>query len=193
MATMYIIAGCNGAGKTTASYTIMPSMYDIQEYINADEIAARLSPEKPEAAAVHASRLMMERLIELLDKDIDFAIETTLAVKLLANIIRRAQANGLKVHLIYFWLRSPELAFERVLRRVASGGHMVAQETVFRRYGVSLRNLVNVYIPICDSWILVDNSDPSSEVIAEGGKGLKTKIINQFLFDKINAQAKGLS
>ena len=122
MPKLYIISGCNGAGKTTASYTILPEMFGLRECVNSDEIAERLSPNKPEAAAIRASRIMLERMNELLDKRADFGVETTLATRSLMRVIEDAKNLGYVVILIYFWLNSPDLAVERVARRVASGG-----------------------------------------------------------------------
>ena len=85
MPRLYIIAGCNGAGKTTASYTILPDMLNCDEFVNSDEIAKRLSPNKPEESAVRASRLMMERIEELIDKGETFGVETTLATRTLVG------------------------------------------------------------------------------------------------------------
>ena len=78
---LYIISGCNGAGKTTASYTVLPEILDCKEFVNADEIARGLSPFNPESVAIEAGRLMLKRIDELLEKDATFSIETKLATK----------------------------------------------------------------------------------------------------------------
>jgi predicted ABC-type ATPase len=183
MPRLYIIAGCNGAGKTTASYTILPDMLNCDEFVNSDEIAKRLSPNNPEESAIRASRLMMERIDELIDKGETFGVETTLATRTLTRVIVRAQQKGYVVTLVYFWLKMPELAVERVKLRVEAGGHYVPEATIRRRYDVGISNLFTLYIPVCDYWILIDNSNNPSNIIAEGGKSIVTKIHNKTLYN----------
>ena len=107
MKTLYIIAGCNGAGKTTAAYTILPDIWQCQEFVNADEIARGLSPFNPESVAIQAGRLMLERIEILLEQGVSFAIETTLATRSYVQLVRKAQAKGDCVQLLFFWLNSP--------------------------------------------------------------------------------------
>ena len=183
MPKLFIICGCNGAGKTTASYTILPEMLNFGEFVNADEIAKKLDPFKPEDAALRASRLMIERIDELLSKKADLAIETTLATRTLVKIIKDAKELGYTITLIYFWRNIPELAIERVRLRVASGGHNVPEETIRRRYLQGISNLFSLYLPIVDYWILIDNSNVKIELIAEGGKDILTKIHNKTLYN----------
>ncbi len=115
---LYIIAGCNGAGKTTASFTILPEMLNCNEFVNADEIAKGLSPFQPETVAFEAGRIMLNRINELLEQQVDFAFETTLSSLTYQHTIKRAQEKGYFVTLIFFWLESIELAKERVKIRV---------------------------------------------------------------------------
>lgn len=175
MPNLYIISGCNGAGKTTASYAMFPELLDCKEFINADEIAKGLSPFHPESVSIEAGRLMIMRMNEMLRMKEDFAIETTLATKSYAKFITRAQAEGYFVTLIYFWLESPELAIKRVEQRVRFGGHYVPDEVVVRRYFAGMRNLFSMFIPISDYWLMVDNSTDPFRMIAEGNR---TKIID---------------
>lgn len=139
MPNLYIIAGCNGAGKTTASFTVLPEMLDCREFVNADEIARGLSPFQPEKVAVEAGRIMLQRIEELLRKQEDFAIGTTLATRSYVQTIRKAREIGYNVTLVYFWLTSPELAVQRVKNRVAEGGHNIAEEVIRRRYKKGLK------------------------------------------------------
>ncbi len=176
MPRLFIIAGCNGAGKTTASYTLLPELLNCEEYVNSDEIAKGLSPFRPSLAAIQASKIMMERIHELIDEGKSFGIETTLSTKTLARIAVDAQKRGYKVNIIFFWLRIPELAIERVKLRVASGGHDVPEETIRRRFGLGLDNLFRLYLPICDYWMILDNSNTPSRIVAEGGTKVVTKI-----------------
>lgn len=185
MPKLFIISGCNGAGKTTASYTILPEMFGLRECVNSDEIAERLSPNKPEAAAIRASRIMLERMNELMDKRADFGVETTLATRSLLRVIEDAKSLGYVVILIYFWLNSPDLAVERVARRVASGGHNVTEPTVRRRYVQGIINLISRYIPVVDRWMIFDNSSTPAAMIAEGGKDEMTKIHNKAIYTSL--------
>jgi predicted ABC-type ATPase len=136
---LYIIAGCNGAGKTTASFTILPEVLDCREFVNADEIARGLSPFQPEKVAFEAGRIMLRRVDELLSRGETFALETTLATKMYQQKIRVAQQQGYAVILLYFWLNNPELAQERVKTRVLEGGHSIAPEVIDRRYQLGIR------------------------------------------------------
>ena len=185
MPRLFIISGCNGAGKTTASYTILPSLLNLHTFVNADEIADELSPLEPEREAIRASRLMMERVDQLILHGADLAVATTLATKSLAGVITRAQEQGYKAGIFYFWLKSPELALKRVALRVASGGHGVPEATIVRRYWQGMDNLRNLYLPICDTWVLIDNSAATGTRIAEGGIGLETTIYNKRLYNLI--------
>lgn len=155
---LYIIAGCNGAGKTTASMSVLPEVLDCREFVNADEIAKGLSPFKPEEVAIDAGKLMLKRIDFLLDKKKTFAIETTLATRSYKSLIERAKANGYLVILLFFWLPSPEMAQLRVEGRVATGGHDIPREVIRRRYWAGLRNLFEIFIPIVDFWSLYDNT-----------------------------------
>lgn len=158
MQKLYIIAGCNGAGKTTASYTILPDMLRCNEFVNADEIARGLSPFNPESMAIEAGRLMLRRMNDLLNEGADFAFETTLSTRTYSKFIDRAHAQGYFVSLLYFWLPTPKQAVERVAKRVSEGGHNIPASVVCRRYARSLHNLTSLYMPICDYWVIYDNS-----------------------------------
>lgn len=168
MPELYVIGGANGSGKTTSALTILPTL-GITEYVNADAIAAGLSPLNPEARALQAGRLMLERLRTLANADADFAFETTLAARSFAPFLQRCSGRQYRINLLYFWLRSPDLAVERVARRVASGGHSIPEEVIRRRYERGRKNLVELYLPLCDRWIVYDNSDNSPTVVAQRG------------------------
>ena len=164
---LYIIAGCNGAGKTTASFTILPEVLDCKEFINADEIAKGLSPFQPESVAMQAGRIMLARMDELLQKGKTFAFETTLATKSYKQKIEWAQANGYEVTLLFFWLDSPNMAKKRVAQRVAEGGHSIPSETIERRYYNGIANLFAIYIDMVDICYIFDNSEGRKELIAQ--------------------------
>ena len=165
---MYIISGCNGSGKTTASYTLLPQMLDCNQFVNSDEFAKSLSPFDPSAASVSASRYMLMKYHFLLNRSMDLGIETTLATRALLNMVKDAQAGGYEVTILYFWLNSPELAIARVRNRVSAGGHNIPDEVIRRRYTVGLQYLFKYYIPACDRWIIADNSRSPFTVVAEG-------------------------
>ncbi len=189
MPRLYIISGCNGAGKTTASYSLLPEMLDCKEFVNSDEFAKGLSPFDPSKASIQASRYMLLKIRYLLKKGKDFAIETTLATRTLLKIAKTAQAAGYSVTLLYFWLNSPDLAVERVSARVAAGGHSIPEETIRRRYHTGIYYFFNLYAPICQRWILADNSQIPFRVIAEGTKDEFINIRDEETFAIIKAIA----
>ncbi len=182
---LYIIAGCNGAGKTTASYTILPEILQCREFVNADEIAKGLSPFNPEAMSLVAGRLMVARINELLGVGASFALETTLSSRSYTALVRRAHEEGYKVSLIYFWLQSPELAEMRVAKRVKEGGHDIPRPVLRRRYAAGVDNLFQLYMPIVDYWMIFDNSQPSRIMVAEGGKERESHIVEPEIFETI--------
>lgn len=185
MPNLYIISGCNGAGKTTASYTMLPEMLECKEFINADEIAKGLSPFQPEKAAIEAGRIMIRRMEEMLRLQQDFAIETTLATKSYVSFIKKAQKVGYFVTLLYFWLSSPELAIKRVEDRVKAGGHDVPKDVIRRRYRAGAQNLFTLYTPIADYWLVVNNSENPFCLVAEGKRSDMMEKHNEEIFNKI--------
>ena len=187
MPRLYIISGCNGAGKTTASYSLLPEMLDCKEFVNSDEFAKGLSPFDPSKASIQASRMMLMKIRYLLKKQQDFAIETTLATRTLLKIAKQAQVAGYTVTLLYFWLNSPDLAIERVRARVEAGGHDIPEETIRRRYSTGIYYFFNLYAPICERWILTDNSQIPFRVIAEGTKDEVINIRDEETYSKIVA------
>lgn len=187
---LYIIAGCNGAGKTTASMTILPKSLLVKEFVNADEIAKGLSPFNPEGVAIEAGRLMLERINHLLDKDESFSIETTLATRSYINLVRNAHKRGYIVNIIYFWLESPELAVSRVAERVSKGGHNIPKDVILRRYYKGIYNLFNLFMDEVDVWTIYDNSKYKRERIAFGGKNIKLVVNDIDKFNKIKSYVK---
>jgi predicted ABC-type ATPase len=190
MPRLYIISGCNGAGKTTASYSLLPEMLDCKEFVNSDEFAKGLSPFDPSKASIHASRYMLMKIRYLLKRQQDFAVETTLATRTLLKIAKTAQAAGYSITLLYFWLNSPELAIERVKARVEAGGHNIPEDTIIRRYHTGIYYFFSLYAPICERWILADNSQIPFRVIAEGTKEEILTIKDEVTYQKIKAIAE---
>lgn len=186
MPELYIIAGPNGAGKTTASTTILPEVLNCKEFINADYIAAGISPFNSDSVAVQAGRIMLERIQKMISEHQSFAIETTLSTRYYQNLIHQAKKEGYKTTIIFFWLKSPELAIQRVSKRVSLGGHNIPSNVIIRRYSRGISNLLKVFINLCDVWMLYDNSDLAPILIAKGADQSEIEIINETTFNLIN-------
>ena len=188
MPRLYILSGCNGAGKTTASYTMLPEILDCREFVNSDEFAKSLSPFDPSTASVSASRFMLMRIQFLLDQGTDFSIETTLATRSLVSIIKDARERGYTITILYLWVQSPEIAIQRVRDRVNHGGHHISEDVLRRRYRMGLKYLFNTYMPLSDRWIMMDNTNSPFTMIAEGSSG-RLVIKDQDKFNKITSLA----
>lgn len=155
-----IIAGPNGAGKTTFAREFLPRDAGCPAFVNADLIAAGLSPFAPDAAAARAARLMLMEMARHFAARESFAFETTLAGRGHLQHIRAWQAAGYRIKLIFLRLDSPETAIARVAQRVRQGGHSVADDTVRRRFAAGRKNFERLYAPLVDAWALYDNSGP---------------------------------
>ena len=164
-----IIAGPNGAGKTTFAREFLPYEADCPIFVNADLIAAGLSPFAPELAAIKAGRLMLEAISDHVRKGESFALETTLAGLGYARTIAKWRAQGFVVKLIFLSLPDPETAIARVAERVAQGGHAVPEAVIRRRFASGLRNFSYSYRDLVDMWQLYDNASAPPALIAEGG------------------------
>ena len=187
---LYIISGCNGAGKTTASYTVLPEILECREFVNADEIARGLSPFNAAGVAIEAGKLMLQRIEELLRDNATFAIETTLATRSYINLVKRAHAQSYRVNLLYFWLSSPELAMRRVAERVSKGGHDISEEIIRRRYTAGINNLFKLFMPAVDYWAIFDNSATPRRIVATGGRKSETVTMEEELLRTIKAYVK---
>ena len=185
---LYIISGCNGAGKTTASFNILPDLLNCKEFVNADEIARGLSPFQPEKVSIEAGRLMLKRIDELIDSNQDFSFETTLSTKSFINTIDNAKSKGYYVTLIFFWLESIQLAKDRVQKRVSEGGHNIESNVIERRYKAGIKNLFKLYFDKVDSLLIYDNSKAKSELIAE--KEIENELFTIHNSQKFNALKK---
>lgn len=182
---LYIIAGCNGAGKTTASFTILPEILNCKEFVNADEIAKGLSPFQPEKVSFEAGRIMLNRIQELLDNNTSFAFETTLSTRSYKNKVLAAKQKGYNVTLLFFWLQTIELAKERVLIRVKEGGHNIEPEVIERRYLKGIHNLFEIYLPIVDGALIFDNSTGKHELLAHKTVDEKLTILSTKKFNDL--------
>src|SRR5262245_26863405 len=154
-----VLAGPNGAGKSTTAPYLLKDALAVHEFVNADTIALGLSAYRPEAAAITAGRVMLERLRTLSSMRRDFAFETTLSGRSHVRWLRDLRASGYRTHLVFLALPSPELAIARVADRVRRGGHHVPDVVVRRRFIAGLRNLFSVYMDAVDSWTIYDNAD----------------------------------
>ena len=181
---LYIIAGPNGAGKTTASFNLLPEILHCPNFVNADEIARGLSPFAPETVSLQAGRIMLARIEELLPQKVDFAIETTLATRSYVSLVKRAQKLGYKVHLLFFYLETPEQAIQRVAQRVAQGGHDIQEEDIRRRFRRGINNLMHLYAPICDSVHIWNNTSKAHIVAKRTAADECLQIIDQEMWNK---------
>ena len=186
---LVILAGPNGAGKTTCAAALLPVDLHIRRFVNADTIAIGLSAFAPETAAIQAGRVMLDRLAELARERQSFAFETTLASRSFAPFLRRLNEDGYRLHLISIWLRTPELAVQRVAARVSQGGHSVPESVVRRRYSRGLANFLQIYRPLADSWVLCDNSGDGPVVVARGRYWSVEEVFRQELWDEIEHSA----
>ncbi len=184
---LYIIAGCNGAGKTTASFTILPEILDCKEFVNADEIAKGLSPFQPEKVSFEAGRIMLNRISDLVAQNENFAFETTLSTRSYKNRILDAKKKNYNVTLLFFWLKNPELAKERVKTRVLEGGHNIPEDVIERRYYKGINNLFEIYLSIVDQALLFDNSEGIPDLIAEISASEELHILNEMKFNELKS------
>ena len=156
--TAYVIAGPNGAGKTTFASEFLPAFVRCREFLNADLIAAGLSPFAPETQNTRAGRLLLERIRELVAEQADFGFETTLAGRTYLKLLGDMKPSGYRVVMFFLWLPTADAAVRRVALRVKQGGHSVPPGDVRRRYRAGLRNFFELYRPILDGWWCYDAS-----------------------------------
>jgi predicted ABC-type ATPase len=186
-----VIGGPNGAGKSTAAPRLLRGALRVDEFVNADTLAQGLSAFRPEAAAVKAARVMLSRFEELVATGTSFACESTLASVTLAGHLMRWRALGYRVHVVYLWLPSAELALSRVKLRVEAGGHTVPAETVRRRFERGRANFFGRYAPMADRWRLY-NAAPASgpELIATGQRPNRRRILRRGLWELASHSAR---
>jgi predicted ABC-type ATPase len=181
-----MLMGPNGAGKTTSAMDLLPDLLQCQEYVNADSIAAAISPFNPESTALKAGRLMLGRIHELADQKQDFAFETTGASKSFAPFLAKCKKQNYYVTVLYLWLHSTKLALNRVASRVEDGGHDIPAPVVRRRYYRGLENFFNLYVPLADEWQFYDNSASSPQIIARKKKNDDIIVTNHEIWIKAN-------
>ncbi len=185
---VYVLAGPNGAGKTTFSSEFLPDFVHCREFLNADLIAAGLSPFAPETQAMRAGRLQLTRIKELVHKGHNFAFETTLSGRGYVRLLKQMKIKGYRVALFFLWLPSAETACERVHSRVAQGGHNIPVEIIIRRYHSGLKNLFTLYRPIVDILQIYNAATlPPKLLLHEADQ--QTKFFDKNLFNTIRRQA----
>ncbi len=183
---IHIISGPNGAGKSShARVTLLPDFLSSNVFVNADEIAKFLSPEDPEASAIEAGRLMLNKIDFLLESKTNFALETTLSANCYLKLIKRAQKLGYKVNLFFLRLETAELAKQRVLTRVSKGGHNIPPNVIERRFVRGLDNLKK-YLKVVDTAIVYEASGLELIEVARKNKKDLT-ILDKNLWKKIYA------
>jgi predicted ABC-type ATPase len=186
--TVYVIAGSNGAGKTTFARRFLPEFAHCDEFVNPDLIAAGLSPFTPRDAAIPAARLVLSRIQELSRRHVSFGFETTLAGRTYLQMLRTLKRQRYAVYVFYLWLPDAELAVQRVHDRVRQGGHSVPDRDVRRRYGRGLRHFLLDYQQVIDDWILIDNAQPRPLPIAFGQQR-STTVIDSERYSLVRKQA----
>lgn len=169
-----ILAGPNGAGKTTFATEFLPNAAECQRFVNADLIAAGLSPFAPETAAIQAGRLMLGQIRSFVDQGVSFAFETTLSGKGYATHIGHWQNGGYQVKLFFLRLPDANFAIRRVKLRVRMGGHNIPEETIRRRFDKGWENFKTLYRPLVNEWALYNNSGSVPELLDEGENHVPT-------------------
>lgn len=174
-----VLAGPNGAGKSTTAPTLLKGTLGVTEFVNPDVIARGLSAFEPEHTAMAAGRIMLRRIRDMAGTRTNFAFETTLASRSFAPWLARLRSTGYRVHVLFLWLPSADMAVARVTDRVKMGGHHVPEDQVRRRYVAGLRNFFRLYQPLATTWRLYDNSgSPPPRLIARGRGSHVTKIVD---------------
>jgi predicted ABC-type ATPase len=166
MPVLYVIGGSNGAGKTTLAKRFLPDEAQVLRFLNVDEIARGLSPLKPDLVSVKAGRILLTEVQQCLKERQSFALESTLSGKGYVKLLRQARAEGYKVVLVYFWIKTVENAIDRVKARRELGGHDVPEHDIRRRFPRSIENFLTGYLPLADIWSVWDSSGQHLKLIA---------------------------
>jgi len=164
----FIVAGPNGAGKTTFAREYLPTLGGVIHFINADLIAAGLSPFDPALAAIAAGRLVLNELTRLAAARADFCFESTLSGLGYVKHIETWKASGYHIEIAFLQLASPKVALRRISSRVRQGGHNVAKEDVVRRFSRGWHNFETTYQQLADAWTVYDNSGQTPRLKDKG-------------------------
>jgi predicted ABC-type ATPase len=184
-----VVAGPNGADKTTCAEGVLGESLRLFHFVNADMIAKGLSAFTPQSVAMQAGRLMIQRLEELSSRREDFTFETTLAGRTHVRRLHDLKQVGYRIDLLYISLPQADLCVERVAIRVSQGGHNIPESDIRRRFHRSLKNLFNFHMPLADSWKIYDNSGGSFRLIAEGGQTTAATLLDKASYEDLQKQA----
>lgn len=185
-----VLAGPNGAGKSTSAAHFLRGALAVDEFVNADTIAAGLSAYRAQDVAVAAGRIMLQRLDFLASKRKDFAFETTLAGRGHLRRVRLLARAGYLTHLVFLALPSADLAVARVADRVEAGGHDVPEKVIRRRFAAGLRNLLERYVDHVDGWQIYDNAGTDGpHLIAARSPGSAISVADQAAWDRLKEMA----
>ena len=188
---VYVIAGANGAGKTTSAKYLLTKFLDIVEFVNADEIARGLSPYNPRSVDLSASRIMLKRIADLMRQGKNFAFETTLSGKNYLKLLAKLHKQNYQVNLIFLYLDSPKEAKQRVAYRVKTGGHFISDDDIERRYYRGIKNL-GEYLEIADYAIVIDAASVDRKIILKKDKK-RVRILTLPIWEKILSIANSKS
>ena len=178
---LYLIAGANGSGKSTIARELLPS--EELQFVNPDDIASELNPANPEKAKVTAGKEALRRINALFDKNVSFAIETTLSGMVHIKTLRRAKELGYRSTIIYVFVDSPEVCIARIAVRVKNGGHYIPDDDVRRRYIRSKHNFLKVYAPLACQWTLFYNGASQTDMVARKDIAGHTTIFSESLYN----------
>jgi len=184
MKNVYVIAGPNGSGKTTFAKTFLPKYAKCERFINADLIAAGLSPFSPQQVAIKSGKLVLEQISEYMNDGVSFGFETTMSGATYLKYFSRLKAQGYRIHIFFLWIPSPRLAVSRVKDRVEQGGHDVPVSDIKRRFSRSMERFFHDYRLLADRWILFNNAGPKPEIIARK-QNAHIEILDDSIFQKI--------
>jgi predicted ABC-type ATPase len=180
-----LIGGPNGAGKTTASRILLPEFLQLNEFLNADEIARAIAPHDPDAAAFAAGRELLERMRRLVHDGKSFALETTCSGKSYIPILKKCKDDGWRLTFLYFWLPRPEDSIARVAKRVSEGGHDIPTEAIYRRFKTGLWNALNLYLPLANRAEIYDNSNRQRTLVASQVEGAPVQVLDHELWARM--------
>lgn len=186
-ANCYIIAGSNGAGKTTFATEFLPHYANCRNFINPDLLAKAFSPFDPDAGMLRAGRAVLQGIAEFTAARKDFAFETTLSGRSYVPLLRRVKQAGFELHMFYLWIPSPDLALMRISDRVASGGHNVPERDVRRRFRRTLGNLFGLYRSLLDTLYFFDNSADTPRLVFKDEAG-RTTVSDAALYQRLRRE-----
>jgi predicted ABC-type ATPase len=187
MPTVYVLGGCNGAGKSTVAKDLLPDLIKVPLFVNADEIALDIPDAYRGSREIQAGRIMLHRMEEYSRQGIDFAFESTLASKTFFPFLKALRADGYSIGIVYLFLKSPELAIHRVNERARRGGHSIPEDVIRRRYERGLVNFRSLYLPLADLWFVYDNSERELTLVARGGLKIESKVYFPDIWGSVKA------